>query len=632
MRSGLAVRVLGATLVLALIIGVAFGLLLRAISAQRSSSALSVESHDVIASANRLQLLVVDLETSARGYLLTGDETFLQPWTNALLAVDDDTADLRRRTVVPAQQQLAEQIITGVYSYLGEYSVPVVQAARRGDPAAKSVATTADGKRRVDALRAQFGTFEADENTLAAQRDANSLRDADRALIGAIVGLSLSVPLTLLLAGYLTRAVVRPLRRAAGMADELAGGDLATRIPETGVGELRTLEHSFNQMGASLERGHEELERLLREQDALRRVATLVAHGEPPEAVFTAVVEEAATVLGVDGAGMLRYEPDGTATVLAGYGASSLDAEVGARLEIAGDNVTARVVRTGSPAWLDSFSGPEGSLGGTANRRGVRLGVGAPILVQGEVWGVIVAISLSSRPEPEPTAERLAQFTDLVASAIANSQARQELAASRARLVAAADETRRRIERDLHDGIQQRLVSLALDLRVIETALPADAAGPRAELSEVVRGLGTVLDELREVSRGIHPAILSEGGLVPALKALARRSAVPVDLFADIPDRLPTATEITGYYVVAELLTNVAKHALATSVRVEAEHTDSTLELVISDDGVGGADPGRGSGLVGLTDRIEAVGGRISVVSPPGEGTTVRVRLPADSG
>lgn len=632
MRSGLAVRVLSATAVLALVVAVAFSLLLRAISAQRSSAALSLQSHDVLASAYRLQRLVVDLETGARGYLLTGEEAFLQPWTDARQALGPETAELQRLTAVPEQQQLSGEISREVSAYLDDYSIPLVDAARRGEPSATSVPTTAEGKRRVDALRAQFDTLEANENRLAAARDASSAADAHQAVTGAIVGLALSVPLTLLLAGYLTRAIVRPVRRAAGMADRLAGGDLATRIPESGVGELRMLEHSFNEMGRSLERGRDQLARVLSEQLALRRVATLVAHGEPPEGVFTAVVEEAATVLGVDGARMLRQEADGTATVLASFGAVRLNLPVGTRVSAEGNNVTTLVGRTGKPAWVDSFSGPEGSLGDVARARGVRLGVGAPIIVQGQVWGVIVAICMNSRPDPAATADRLAQFTDLVAAAIANSQARQELAASRVRLVAASDETRRRIERDLHDGIQQRLVSLTLDLRGLEAALSGEPAGVRTQLAEVVEGLGAALDELREISRGIHPAILSEGGLVPALNALARRSPVPVELVTDIPARLPAPTEITGYYVVAELLTNVAKHAQATSVRIEAEHANGRLELVVSDDGTGGADPLRGTGLTGLVDRIDAVGGRIAIVSPPGDGTTVRVQLPAGTG
>ncbi|MBB5897994.1 signal transduction histidine kinase, partial [Kutzneria kofuensis] len=207
-------------------------------------------------------------------------------------------------------------------------------------------------------------------------------------------------------------------------------------------------------------------------------------------------------------------------------------------------------------------------------------------------------------------------------------QARTDLAASRARVVAAADETRRRIERDLHDGIQQRLVSLALDLRAAEAGVPAELPGLLAELSGVISGLAAAVDELREISRGIHPAILSEGGLGPALRALARRSAVPVAIDVRVEGRLPRPVEVAAYYTVAEALANATKHARASEVRVEAAVRGDRLHVSVRDDGIGGADPARGSGLIGLTDRIEALEGRITVASPPGLGTSIEVELP----
>jgi signal transduction histidine kinase len=212
--------------------------------------------------------------------------------------------------------------------------------------------------------------------------------------------------------------------------------------------------------------------------------------------------------------------------------------------------------------------------------------------------------------------------------AIANAQARTELAASRARIVAAADETRRQIQRDLHDGAQQRLVSLSLALRGAEAMAPPENDQLASQLAQVQKGLAEALDELRELSRGIHPAILSEGGLVPALKALARRSAVPVKLEVEVDERLADPVEVGGYYVVSEALTNAAKHAEASKVEVRARANDGVLELTIDDDGVGGADPAQGSGLTGLADRVEALGGTIAIASPPGEGTSLRVELP----
>jgi signal transduction histidine kinase len=241
-------------------------------------------------------------------------------------------------------------------------------------------------------------------------------------------------------------------------------------------------------------------------------------------------------------------------------------------------------------------------------------------------------IAMSIRPEPLPpeTEARIGEFTELVATAISNIEARSDLAASRARIVAATDQTRRRFERDLHDGVQQRLVSLTLELRGAEAMAPPEAADLRAQLSQVSDGLTGVLDDLRELSRGIHPAILSEGGLGPALKALARRSAVPIELDVSVDERLAERVEVAAYYVVSEALTNAAKHAHASVAKIHVEARNDILELTIHDDGLGGADPARGSGLIELKDRVEALGGKITIASPSGEGTSLHVELPIE--
>jgi signal transduction histidine kinase len=224
----------------------------------------------------------------------------------------------------------------------------------------------------------------------------------------------------------------------------------------------------------------------------------------------------------------------------------------------------------------------------------------------------------------------MAEFTELVATAIANAESQEVLRASRARIVAASDQTRRRIERDLHDGVQQRLVSLTLALRAAESGIPDGLDELVEELSQVAAGLGGVLEDLREISRGIHPAILAEGGLAPALKTLARRSAIPVDLDVQVPGRLPDRFEVATYYSVSEVLTNAAKHSEASVVRVDVLTRDGTLRVSLRDDGVGGADPTGGSGLVGLRDRVEALGGSLSLRSPRGEGTALVIELPLD--
>ncbi|HET6193597.1 MAG TPA: sensor histidine kinase, partial [Trebonia sp.] len=270
-----------------------------------------------------------------------------------------------------------------------------------------------------------------------------------------------------------------------------------------------------------------------------------------------------------------------------------------------------------------------GAFAVKARELGLYSVAGAPIIVDGDVWG-LVTVASTDGPLPDRTEDRLAEFTELLGTAIANTQSRTELSASRARIVAAADETRRRLERDLHDGIQQRLVSLALKARTIETMTPQPAGEIQGELSLLADGLGTAMDELREISHGIHPAILSEAGLGPALEALARRSAVPVELDLNLGQRPGEHVEAAGYYIASEAITNVAKHARASVINMRVDGCDGALTLSISDDGVGGADPSRGSGIIGLKDRVEALGGTISMLSPPGHGTALHVQLPAD--
>ena len=220
------------------------------------------------------------------------------------------------------------------------------------------------------------------------------------------------------------------------------------------------------------------------------------------------------------------------------------------------------------------------------------------------------------------------EFTELVATAIANAESRAALTASRARIVAAADETRRRIERDLHDGAQQRFVHTIVALKLARDALEGvDGPGPEL-VDEALENAERASEEVRELARGIHPSVLASGGLEPALHALARRSAVPVTLDLRGGERLPEHVEVTAYFLVSEALANVAKHADAAAVRVEVVMADGHARLVISDDGVGGADPGRGSGLVGLKDRVEAIGGSLAIESRAGQGTRLVATVP----
>jgi signal transduction histidine kinase len=369
--------------------------------------------------------------------------------------------------------------------------------------------------------------------------------------------------------------------------------------------------------------------RLVEEQASLRRVATLVARGTRPADVFAAVAEEVGRVIDVDSTSVLRYEADGTVTVVAISGENILT-PVGSNWTLEGESIASRVFRTGRPARMNSFDGATGVLAELARELGRRSAVGAPIIVDDRLWGAAVANSVTG-VLPAVAEDRLAKFAELAGMGISNAEARTELTASRARVVAAADETRRRIERDLHDGIQQRLVAIALQARVTAMMTPFPSDEIRGELTVLADQLTAALDELREIARGIHPAILSEAGLGAALKTLSRRSAVPVALDLNLDSRLEEAVEVAAYYIASEALTNTVKHAPASVVELHVDFRDGALTLALRDDGIGGADPGGGSGLIGLQDRVEALGGTISVASPPGRGTLLRVVLPVDS-
>jgi len=388
----------------------------------------------------------------------------------------------------------------------------------------------------------------------------------------------------------------------------------------------------LRRMLSALRREHvvrEEIERLADEQAALPRVGTLVAKAAAPEEIFAAVAEELARLSGADVAMVLRYEPDGAATVLGCWYGSGAPAVIGRRLTVEGEGVAVSVRRTGRPVRAVWLAGPPGSVADWLRRAGMRTGGGSPVIVGGRLWGVVITAT-ARRGQLLPEAEhRLAAFTEPAATTIAGVQAQAELAASRARIVAAADETRRRIERDLHDGAQQRLVTLALQLRAAQATVPPGLGDLRAELGRVAAGLTGTLDELRQYARGIHPAILADSGLASALQALARRSPVPVTLDVRTKQQLPEHVEVTAYYVVSEALANVAKHAGASAVHIDLDGAGDLIRLAVRDDGGGGANPARGSGLVGLQDRVEAIGGTLSVRSRPGEGTILLAELPA---
>jgi signal transduction histidine kinase len=373
------------------------------------------------------------------------------------------------------------------------------------------------------------------------------------------------------------------------------------------------------------ERLHRSLSARLSEEAALRRVATLVARQHAPEEVFSLVAEEVCRHLDADAGAAVRYDAPGLATLVASWsppGAQQL--AVGRQVVIVAQGSLGRVQTTSAPARLDSFDDLPGAFAAEMRARGTRASVAAPIFVDGDLWGA-VAVASRTGPFSAGSEVRLGAFAELVAQAIANADARIKLKESRARIVEAADAARRRIERDLHDGAQQRLIGAVLSLGLV--ARSAEPTTARA-IDGCIEDLRTALAELRELARGLHPVVLSERGLLPALQMLAARSPVPVVVSGGLEGRLTAPQEAGLYFVAAEALTNVAKYAHATGAEVTLDADDGWAQITIADDGVGGARAHVGGGLRGLCDRVEALGGRLTLTSAAGAGTTVCARVP----
>ena len=406
------------------------------------------------------------------------------------------------------------------------------------------------------------------------------------------------------------------------------------------VGSLRvsaglprpTLRRLQDQVVPSLEvllQAARERQRVTEEQVALRRMATLVAHGAPPDEIFGAVAREVGHLLRAHNAAVVRYEPDATMTVVGTWHSGRVAVlPLGSRWTLEKGTVSELVAQTKAPRRVEGIQATvsTGKLLSWVRGLGVDCVVGCPITVGGHLWGAMVVAS-TSEPLSEDTEKRMVDFTDLVATAIANADSHAKLEASRARVLTAADATRRLIEHDLHDGTQQHLVSLMLELRSLQATVPAELEELKGRLSRTAQGLDEALGDLQEIARGLHPALLSRRGLEPALKALASCSTVPVELNMRA-GQLPKRSEVTAYHVVSEALTNAAEHAGASIVRIDLVVKDASIRLRIRDDGNGGADPHHGSGLLNITDRVEALGGTLEITSPAGGGTSLFAEIP----
>jgi GAF domain-containing protein len=546
-----------------------------------------------------------------------------------LARLAEEQAALRRVATLVARGVLPEQVFAAVTEEVGRLLGTDLAGMARydSDDTVTVVATWAAEDEHGDAHPLVPGPWPLDGGDLASmiRRTGRPVRIEDytgvpgriAAFVREELGVRSSVASPIVVEGRLWGALFvhskqthQPLRR-----------DTESRL--TGFTELVATAIANAESRAGLAR-------LAEEQAALRRVAMLVARGVPPEEVFAAVTEGAGRLLAVEFAGLGRYASDGAIVLVAAWGRTGEHIPVGRRWSLGGRDVATFVFETGRAARLDTYTDTSGQLTDVGRGTGVGSGVGTPVTVDGRLWGVMATFSALGQPLPADTEARLANFTELVATAIANAESRAEMMASRARIVATADQTRRKIERDLHDGIQQQLVTLGLEMRTAQAAVPPQLGEFHGVLSRVAEGLVGVFDALREISRGIHPAMLSEGGLQPALNSLRRRSAVPVELDLHAEGRLPEGVEVAVYYVVSEALTNAAKHAHASVVKVELDTHDAILQLAIRDDGIGGADLSQGSGLLGLSDRIHALGGTLQITSPAGNGTTLLIEIPLE--
>jgi signal transduction histidine kinase len=635
-RRGLAFRMVLAGGVMAILIIGTFAFLFMAIVGLREAATTARGSKAVLIASGRVQKLIVDLDEDMRGLVLTKDASFRRAYDTDVAAYPHLATALEDVSARcgPTQGRWAHQIVQADDAYVYEHLVPMMNAAKSGSPTARSEVESGQGLRQLTALRNQFANFENLQRKVAAVSERRSIAAARTATITAAVSAAGALMVVCVCIPYLTRVIVRPVRQAATLAGALASGDLAVRMPETSPGEIGRLECQFNAMVGSLQTNRGKLWQVADEQGALRRVATLVACGVSPTEVFDAVAAEVGHVLEVDHTEIIRFESDDTAKVV-GYWNDPRVPKVMPPLNghwpIEDGTVTAAVRTTERPARMKNYERATSAIGVWAREAGLRCVVGCPVKVEGRIWGAMLIHSLKDEQLPDVTEARMQEFMELVGTAVANAQSHSDLLASRARVVAAADESRRRIERDLHDGAQQQLVTLALKLRTVEaTAVAPGQVRLREQLSGMARDLSSILDELQEVSRGIVPPILTRSGLRPALRSLARHSPVRVDLNADVVGRLPHGVEVAVYYTVSEALTNVAKHAHASEVKVDLVMEHRAVRLSIHDNGRGGADLTCGSGLVGLKDRVEALGGGIEIVSPVGGGTSVLVDIPLE--
>ncbi|WP_329234293.1 CHASE3 domain-containing protein [Actinoallomurus sp. NBC_01490] len=578
-------------LLLAITLGGLAGFVVGAGPANRDSAA-------VLLAANRLERLMADLEQSQLRYLATGNTRSLRPWQAARTALPRQAAALQRLAAENGSEQdrRAREIVRAATAYLREHAEPLMTMARRDRHGARALVTHAEGRRRIETIRRKFDHFADVQQRLVRARERDAV-PAVRRMTAAAAGVSGCLLLAFLASGLVRR------RRGPGTRVGLEWLDL---------GRLR---------------------RTSGEREGLRRLAALAAGKASPEEIAAETARQMGRVLRAEHTMICRYEPDGTVRVTGHWsvpGAPPVMPPAEGHWPVEDDHVTAAVRRTGRPARLHGDRAAAGALGDWLAANEIRRFAGCPILTGERLWGMAAVLFRSPLRRTARAEQTMRQFAALVGVGLENAAHRAELAASRVRLIEAADAARRRIERHLHESTQQRLVAVGLELSAVERTVPAGMEELRGQVSTAARELREVIEGLQDVARQLHPAFLLRRGLEPSLRALARRTPLPVDLEAHGRQPPSWNSAMTVYYVVAEALTNAVLHAHASVVRVRLELEDE-VRLRIDDDGVGGAHPYPGSALAHLRDRAEALGGEFTIDSPVGGGTSVRVTIPADS-
>jgi signal transduction histidine kinase len=427
----------------------------------------------------------------------------------------------------------------------------------------------------------------------------------------------------------LGRRIELPARRADGreFPAELAISRIGPPDRPSFTGFIRDITDR-QRVQEDLESARVHLKSVADEQAALRHIATLVARGAPPRSVFDAVCEETGRLIGATNVNLAHFTPDGFNLTMSGWSMRRNHVPTGTRLPLDGDTINVMVQRTRAPARVDSYIGVRGELAALLRRLGIRAEVGAPVIVEGSVWGALIAGSDRSEPLPDGSEHRVASFAELIATAVSNATTRADLIAAQRRVIEAADAARRRVTRDLHDGAQQQFVNAVIGLKLAREKWSSDPERAKEMLDGALHEANRGIESLRELAVGLHPAILSNRGLAAALDSLAVRLPIPVVL--DVSDlRLTEPIEASIYFFCSEALTNVIKHSGARSAGVKVALDGHRCLVEVRDDGVGGAQPrSDASGLMGLHDRIGALDGILEIVSPLGGGTVVRASIP----